>query len=76
MGRFPRSIIHILGAITFLALAKPFGGIKLIVVGEVFYCLVSIALCFQLQDVFSFHLSPHQFGVVIRGGCKAMVHGI
>ncbi len=76
MCRFPRSIIHILGAITFLALAKPFGGIRSIVVGEVFYCLVNIALWFQLRNVFSFHMLPHQFGVVIRGECKAMVHGI
>jgi len=26
--------------------------------------------------VFTFHLSPYQFGVAIRGGCEAMVHGI
>jgi hypothetical protein len=31
----------------FLALAKPFGGITPIVMGEVFYCLVSIALRFH-----------------------------
>jgi hypothetical protein len=26
--------------------------------------------------VFSSHLSPHQFGVVVRGGCETMVHDI
>jgi hypothetical protein len=28
-----------------------------------------------LQYVY-FHLLPHQFSVAIKGGCKAMVHGI
>jgi hypothetical protein len=37
MGCFPRSIALILAAIRLLALAKLSGGIKLIVVGEVFY---------------------------------------
>jgi hypothetical protein len=26
--------------------------------------------------VFSFHLLPHQFGVLVRGGCEVLVHGI
>lgn len=47
MGRFPRSITHILGVIMLLALAKPFGGITPIVMGEIFYYLIIIALCFH-----------------------------
>jgi hypothetical protein len=56
-----------------LALAKLSGGIKLIVVGEVFYWLISKTLYFQFQDAFSSHL---QFGVAVNGGCEAMVHNI
>jgi hypothetical protein len=26
--------------------------------------------------VFASHLSPYQFGVIVRGGCETMVHGI
>jgi hypothetical protein len=26
--------------------------------------------------MFFFHLSPYQFGLAIRGGCEAVVHGI
>jgi len=47
MGHFLRSITHILGVIMLLALAKPFGGITSIVMGEIFYCLVSITLRFH-----------------------------
>jgi hypothetical protein len=36
MGHSPRSIIHVLGAIRLLALAKHSGGIKVITMGEVF----------------------------------------
>jgi hypothetical protein len=75
MGHFPRPITHILGAIKLLSLAKLSSGIKLIVVVEAFYQLVSITLCFQLQDAFSFHLSFHQFCVVIKDGHEVMVHG-
>jgi hypothetical protein len=45
-------------------------------VGEAFYWLVSRALCLQFHDVFTFYLSPYQFGVLVKGGFEAMVHGI
>jgi hypothetical protein len=45
-------------------------------VGEVFYQLVSGALCFQFCDVISSHLLPHQFGVNVRGGYEVVVHNI
>ncbi len=38
--------------------------------------MVSRGLCLQLQDTIFTHLSPHQFGVIVRGGCEAVVHGI
>jgi hypothetical protein len=51
-----------------LALAKPYGGIWLIVVGEVLYRLVGKTLCTQFRDIFYIHLLFHQFGVVVKGG--------
>jgi hypothetical protein len=37
MGCIPRSIAHVLGDAKLLAVAKPLGGIKPIVVGEFLY---------------------------------------
>lgn len=70
------SIVKALGVARLLTLAKPSGGIRPIVVGEVFYWLVSRTFCFQFHGAFVVHLSPHQFGVVIKGGCEGIVHGI
>ncbi len=44
-------------------------------VGEVLYQFVSKGLCVQFNDVFFTHLLVHQFEVVVRHGCEAMVHG-
>lgn len=59
-----------------MVLAKPFGGYCLIVVGETFYQLVNKDLCLQFCDVFTFHLSPYQFGVIVKKGYEIMIHGI
>ncbi len=59
-----------------MALAKPSRGIQPIVVGEILYQLVNKALCLQFQDMFTTHFSTYQFGVVVRGGCKMVVHGV
>jgi hypothetical protein len=65
---------HIFGVAKLLALAKLSNAIQPIVMGETFYRLVNRALCLQFHDSFSFHLSLHQFGMAIRGGCETMVH--
>jgi hypothetical protein len=70
------SMIRVLGTSRFLVLAKPSSGIHPIVVEEVFYRLMSRVLCLQFCDAFAFHLSPYQFGVVVKRGCEAMVYGI
>jgi hypothetical protein len=44
--------------------------------GEALYRLVSRALWLQFHDVFSFHLSLHQFSVAVKGGYKLLFHGI
>ncbi len=67
---------QVIGASQLLILAKSFGGIRLIVMGKVFYHLVSKVSYLQFRDVFVFHLSPYQFGVVVKNGCEAVVHGI
>ncbi len=59
-----------------LALTKPLGSIQPIVIGEVIYWMVNRGLCLQLQDTIFAHLSPHQFGVTVKGGCEAVVHVI
>jgi hypothetical protein len=71
MDHFLRSIACVLGASRFLALAKPLGGNRLQWVKS-----FTSWLCFQFQNAFSFHLLPHQFGVVIKDGCQALVHVI
>jgi hypothetical protein len=50
---------HVFGAIRLLPLAKPLGGIRPIVDGEVFYRLVSRDLCLQFHDMYSSHMLSH-----------------
>jgi hypothetical protein len=76
MGRIPRFVVQVLGVSRLLSLVKPFSGIHPIVVEKVFYWLVSKDLCLQFHDVFAFHLSPYQFGVVVKSDCEVMVYGI
>jgi hypothetical protein len=70
------TIAKALSVARLLALVKPFRGIRPIVVGEVFYRLMSRTLCFQFHDAFVVHLCPHQFGVTVKGGYKGMMHKI
>jgi hypothetical protein len=71
-----RSIIRVLCVIRLLALIKPYRSIQSIVVHEVIYWLVNRALCLYFCDVFFIHLSPHQFGVAIKGGCEMVVYDV
>jgi hypothetical protein len=59
MGRFQGPIVCVLDVARLSALCKLSNGIRLIIVGEVFYQFVKKALCFQLYDSFFFHLSFH-----------------
>jgi hypothetical protein len=59
-----------------LALVKPCGGIRPITIDETFYRMVIRTFCHQFHDAFAFHLSPHQFGVAIKGGYEVMMQGI
>jgi hypothetical protein len=44
--------------------------------GETLYRFISCVLCLQFCEAFATHFSPHQFGVVTKGGCEAIIHGI
>jgi hypothetical protein len=44
--------------------------------GETLYQLISCVICFRFHDTFETHFSPHQFGVIIKGSCEAIIHGI
>jgi hypothetical protein len=52
-------VAQVLGVSRLLALVKPSSGIHPIVVEELFYWLVSRALCLQFHDAFAFHLQPY-----------------
>jgi hypothetical protein len=69
-------MVHILGVISLSVLPKPLGDIQPIILGEALYRLVNRVLFLQFHDMFSFHMLLHQFNVVIKGGFKALVHGI
>jgi hypothetical protein len=76
-GHIPRQIAHILGvAAHLLTMTKPLGGIRPIIVREMLYQLTSCVLCFQFHDAFVIEFFPHQFGVVTKGGCEIIIHGI
>ncbi len=70
------SVAGVSGVSWLLILAKPSGGIRLIIMGKMFYHLVSKVSCLQFCDAFIFHLSPYQFKVVVKSGCEVVFHGI
>jgi hypothetical protein len=59
-----------------LGMTKPLSGVCPIIVGETLYRFTSYVLCLQFHEAFTTHFSPHQFGVVIKGGCETIIHGI
>ncbi len=73
--RIPKSVTKAF-VVRLLALVKPCDGIQPIAIGETFFQMANRTFCHQFHDVFAIHLSPHQFGVTIRGGYEVMVHGI
>jgi hypothetical protein len=75
-GDIPHWIAHVFGAARLLTLTKALGGVRPIVVGKILYQLMSYTLCLQFQNAFVTHFSPHQFGIVTKGGCETTIHGI
>jgi hypothetical protein len=55
---------------------KPLGGVRPIAMRETLYQLTSCTLCFQFREAFATHFSPHQFGVVTKDDCEAIMHDI
>ncbi|KAL2653584.1 hypothetical protein R1flu_021712 [Riccia fluitans] len=75
-GRVFASTAYLLGASRLLALEKPSGGVRPIVVGEVLYQLVAHTLGFQFWKDLADHFSPLKFGVATHGGCETIIHGL
>jgi hypothetical protein len=59
-----------------MAMAKDTGGIRPIVVGEVFLWLITCSIVLQLWGPFQEHLSSHQFGISTPRGYEAIPFGI
>jgi hypothetical protein len=57
-------------------MAKDIGGLRPIIIGEVFIQLINHSIVLQLWGPFQEHLSPHQFGVLTFGGCEAILFDI
>ncbi|KAL2651157.1 hypothetical protein R1flu_019285 [Riccia fluitans] len=64
---------YLLGASHLLALEKPSGEVRPIVVGEVLYRLIASSLGFQFRKVLADHFSPLQFGVATHGDCETII---
>ncbi len=75
-GHIPPQITHVLGATHLLTMTKLLGGIHPIAMGEVSYRFTSYTLCFQFNDTFVTHFSPHQFRVTTKSNCERIIHGI
>ncbi|KAL2614144.1 hypothetical protein R1flu_025836 [Riccia fluitans] len=75
-GRVSASTTYLLGASHLLALEKPSGGVRPIVVGEVLYLLVARTLGFQCREALVDHFSHLQFDVATCGGCETIIHGL
>jgi len=58
-GNILRSMPIMLGANRLLAIVKDIGGLHLIVIGEMFFRLISHSIVLQLWGSFQEHLSPH-----------------
>jgi hypothetical protein len=66
----------VLGVNKLLAMAKDIGGLRSIIVSEVFFWIINYSIILQLQGPLQEHLSPHQFGVSTHGGCEINFFGI
>ena len=56
------------------ALLKKDGGLRPIACGDVWRRLTARCVCKDLAPRFAHILSPHQFGVAVKGGLEALVH--
>ena len=66
----------LLGSARLVAFAKPAGGVRPIAVGSVWRRVIARAVASQCRARWAEALRPVQFGVGVRGGTEAMVHGV
>jgi hypothetical protein len=72
-GRVPSRSTPLLSASRLIALSKPTGGIRPIVIGECLLRVVGKAICRQLRPAFSSIHAPMQRSVGVASGAHALV---
>ena len=75
-GSVPEEVAPYLAGARLHAALKKDGGIRPIAVGNLLRRLVGKCSATRLQDRAATLLSPHQLGVGVRGGCKAILHTV
>jgi hypothetical protein len=76
MGCLLGSIARVLGAIRFLALANPLGGIRPSAMGEIFYWLVNISVATALQRSVRMTLTLPKWGLGSPSGLPKIQNAI
>ena len=75
-GRVPAEVAPFLCGARLHAAKKKDGGLRPIAVGNLLRRLTSKLIAAALADKAAEHLSPHQLGVGVRGGCEAILHTV
>jgi hypothetical protein len=73
-NKVPSELASILVSGTLVPILKKDGGIRPIVVGEVFRRLISKLCVSAVSNVATEYLEPLQLGVGVQGGCEAVLH--
>ena len=75
-GGVPEEVAPFLSGARLHGAMKKDGGIRPIAVGNLLRRLVGKCCACKLQERAGAHLSPHQLGVGVQGGCEAIVHTV
>ncbi|CAE7290268.1 unnamed protein product [Symbiodinium sp. CCMP2456] len=75
-AELPASAASALGLGRLVALSKPAGGVRGIVVGDFLWRLVARSLAQQFAPAFEAATNPHQFALSTRAGSEALVHSL
>ena len=75
-GKVPVSVAPYLCGARLHGVKKKDGGLRPIAVGNILRRLVGKCVAFSLADRAAAHLSPHQLGVAVQGGCESILHAV
>ena len=73
-AKVPPPVIDMLRAGRLTALAKPDGGVRGIVAGDVIRRLVARTMAHQMAEIVERATTPHQYALSTRGGCECVAH--